>query len=129
MVMGESHGMGRSELKIETHRSCRGRGANRSILHNALHRLHRDSAGATRLSRALVSLPKEHSSKMKSLECSPPIRGVEKSPPLPVSVHQTTTSNKPLPDEQSYYRGTTIFRNRSFPRMGWHASQEGLAKL
>lgn len=73
MVMGESHGMGRSELKIETHRSCRGRGANRSILHNALHRLHRDSAGATRLSRAPVSLPKEHSSKMKSLECSPPI--------------------------------------------------------
>ena len=44
MVMEESHTMGRSELKIETHRSCRGRGANRSILHNALHRLHRHIA-------------------------------------------------------------------------------------
>lgn len=55
MVMEESHTMGRSELKIETHRSCRGRGANRSILHNALHRLHRHIAsGCSVISRSCL---------------------------------------------------------------------------
>lgn len=40
--------------------------------------------------------------------------------PLPVTNHYPTNDRT---------TGERLFRNRSFPRMGWHASQEGLAKL
>ena len=88
MAMGESHAMGRSGLKIEMHGTAAetaGVPTGRYSITRYVVCIAMGYRGA-RLSRSLVSLPKEHSSKMKPLlEYSPAHLRAEKSPRSPFS--------------------------------------------